>query len=146
MPTNRIIAPARGSSGDPTQAGATLQVYNAAGSGELVTVALPASGWTTVGSITSLQGGYRFRSSDPASPVQMVLVRRDRMKVNGGGAAWGYTLNEASQGIVALRLTLGAAPAWCTEVGRPPYPPRTDVVDRFSAGHTPTPAACPAVP
>jgi len=145
-PPNRIIAPARASAGDPTQSGATLQVYNAAGSGELVTVTLPASGWKTVGSITSLQAGYRFRSSDAASPVQMVLVKRDRIKVNGGGATWGYTLNQASQGIVALRLTLGAAPAWCTEVGRPPYPPRVDAVDHFSASHTPTPAACPALP
>lgn len=145
-PADRVVLPARGSGGDPTLAGATLRVYNAAGTGELVTVTLPASGWTTVGAITSLKGGYRFRSPDPGAPVQTVLVKRDRIKVSGGGAAWGYTLNEAPQGIVALRLALGTAPAWCAEAGRPPHTPRVDVVDRFSAGRMPPPAACPALP
>lgn len=135
----------RGGAGDPRSAGATLQVYNAAGSGEIVTVSLPSSGWMALGTDASPHG-YRFKSTDPNAAVPSVLVKRDRIRVSGGGAAWGYTLNEPSQGIVALRLTLGSAPPWCAEVGRPPHTPRVDVVDRFSAGHTPAPAACPALP
>src|SRR5207237_4407885 len=71
---NRIIPPPSGTPGDPTVAGATLTVYNAAGSGEKVVVALPASsplaGWSSVGS-----GGYRFRSKDPSVPITSVVVR-----------------------------------------------------------------------
>lgn len=142
---DRIVPPRRGGSGDPRVGGATLTVYNAAGTGEVVTVALPASGWTALGVDTNPQG-YRFSSADPNAPVPSVLVKRDRIKVSGGGASWGYTLNEPSQGIVALRLSLGGAPPWCAEVGRPPYTPRIDGVNSFSAGHTPAPATCPAVP
>jgi YVTN family beta-propeller protein len=142
---NRIEPPARGTAGDPTLNGATLLVYNSAGSGELVTVALPASGWVAVGS-ASRPLGYRFRAT--GAPIATVAVRKDRISVTGGGESWGYTLNEASQGSVAVRLKMGPlGVAWCAEAGRPPYQARYDVVDRFvGALETPPPAACPAVP
>ncbi len=144
-PNQRVIPPARGGSGDPTVAGGTLQVYNAAGSGELVTVALSSGSWSALGSVTNPQG-YRFKTTAPSAPIQSVQVKRDRIKVSGGGATWGYTLNEPSQGIVAVRLMLGTGITWCAETGRPPNSPKVDVVDRYSAGHTPAPATCPAVP
>jgi hypothetical protein len=142
---NRIAPPARGSAGDPTLNGATLRVYNSAGSGELVTVTLPASGWVALGSV-SRPLGYRFRASGAA--VGTVTVRNDRISVSGGGESWGFTLNEASQGSVALRLTIGTlGVTWCAEAGRPPYQARYDVTDRFlGVTGTPAPAVCPAVP
>jgi hypothetical protein len=133
------VSPAPGGPGDPTTAGATLRVYNAAGSGELVTVTLPATGWTVAGS------GYRFRA--PSGPITAVRVKADRIAIRGRGASWGYTLDEASQGRVALRLRLGTASAWCAEAGEPPRAPRIDTVDRFVAQpRTLPPTVCPAVP
>jgi len=136
---NRIVPPGRGTGGDPTLGGATLEVYNSAGSGERVTVALPASGWSVLGA-----DGFRFKAS--GAPVRSVSVKRDRIKVSGGGASFGYTLDEPRQGSVALRLVLGTGAAWCAEAGRPPFPPRFDVVDRFTGAKTPPPAVCPALP
>src|SRR5439155_17583463 len=130
---NHIVPPVRGGGGDPTVNGATLRVYNSAGSGELATVTLPKTGWVALGSAAN-PSGYRFKSSDSSAPVHTVLVRDDRIKVSGGGASWTYTLNELSQHSVALRLTLGAETSgltYCAEAGRQPYPARYDLIDRF---------------
>jgi len=143
---NRIVPPGFGSPGDPTIAGATLRVYNSAGTGELVTVALAAGGWQPIGTPASPKG-FRFRSTDPSAAVTSVQVKKDRIKIRGGRAAWTYTLDEPAQGSVALRLSLGTGTTWCAEAGRPPYQARIDVTDRFLASPgTPPPAVCPAVP
>ena len=42
-PANRVVVPIPGSAGDPTLHGGALAVYNSAGSGEKVVVALPAA-------------------------------------------------------------------------------------------------------
>jgi hypothetical protein len=139
------VAPARGTAGDPTINGATILVYNSAGSGEVVAVDLPASGWVTLGTATRPLG-YRFRAR--SAPIGTVMVRNDGISVSGGGETWGYTLNEASQGSVAVRLKMGTlGVTWCAEAGRAPYQARYDVVDRFlGMTGTPAPAACPALP
>src|SRR2546428_3481929 len=66
-PANRILPPAPGSAGDPTRGGATLAVYNAAGSGEAVTVALPPggplAGWSLPGA-----GRHPLPRKDPPAP------------------------------------------------------------------------------
>jgi len=144
-PANRVAPPARGSASDPTANGATLRVYNSAGSGELFTVALPATGWIALGSAAS-PSGFRFKANGAA--VSSVVLKSDRIKVSGGGASWGYTLNELSQHSIALRLTMGTAGiTWCAEAGRQPYPARYDLIDRFLAmSRTPAPAVCPPVP
>ena len=91
--------------------------------------------------------GFRFRTADASAPVRSVSVQKDRVKVGGRGAGWTYTLDEASQGSIALRLTLGNGATWCAESGRAPYPARIDTVDRFvGAPKTPPPAVCPALP
>jgi hypothetical protein len=150
-PLNRILPPAPGTAGDPTSAGATgggatLTVYNSNGSGEAVTLALPAAGWTLQGST-----GYRFTNPDPDGAIKRITVRVDSLTVRGGGAQWGYTLEEPSQGRVAVRLTLGSAAGWCADApakarGNPPTTARYDTVDKFVAEpKTPPPAACPPV-
>jgi hypothetical protein len=145
-PPNEVIPPARGSAGDPTANGAILRVYNSAGSAELMTVVLPPSGWTVRGGFTTPRG-FRFRATDASAPVQRVDVQRDRIRIAARGAGWTYTLDEASQGSIALRLTLGSGATWCAEAGRAPYPARVDTVDRFiGASDTPPPAVCPALP
>ena len=140
--------PSPGTPGDPTVGGGTLVVYNAAGSPEAVTVALPPTGWTALGSPSSPKG-YRYRGS---GPIRSVVVRPNRIAVKGGRAAWGYTLDEASQGRVAVRLGLGTERPWCADVpakvsGNPPSTTANDRVDVFvGAPRTPPPSSCPPEP
>jgi sugar lactone lactonase YvrE len=142
-PANRIVPPGRGSADDPTQAGGAVFVYNSAGTHEMAIVNLPASGWLALGSTTSPKG-FKYRDASVGAPIRKVLVRADKIVVKGGGGGFGYTLNEASQGSVAVYLLLGNA-AWCAEAGRPPFMPTTDFQDRYvAAPRTPAPAVCPA--
>ncbi|MFN8543630.1 MAG: hypothetical protein U0807_05425 [Candidatus Binatia bacterium] len=148
---NRIVAPAPGSSGDPTVGGGVLTVYDAAGlSADKVTVSLAAGRWHRIGS-ASRPKGWQFASASPTDPVQKVKVKADLIAVKGGKANWGYTLNESAQGRVALRLTLGTTgTGWCAdapakESGNPPSTAKNDHADKFVAQpRTPAPATCPA--
>ena len=139
--TNRVAVPAPGTIADPTAVGATLVVYNSAGlTTDAVTVPLPAAGWTRQGSTQTKS--FTFRSNDPSSPVSRVVIGRDKLTVRGGGSAWDYTLDEASQGRVAVRLQLGNGQLWCADA-----PARTDQPGTFVAQpKSPAPAACPTVP
>jgi hypothetical protein len=150
-PDHRIVVPATGGAGDPTQHGGSLLVYNSAGSGEKTTVALPASGWRLLGKSTAPKG-FRFAGSDPNGPVSRVIVKADQVKVRAGRSSWAYTLNESSQGHIAVQLQLGTSPAWCADApaktsGNPPSTASNDLVDKFTAQpKTPPPAACPPTP
>src|SRR5262249_47028041 len=65
---NRIVPPSRGGTSDPTIGGATLRVYNSAGSSQMATIALPSAGWSTKG--PSGRPIYRFRAAiGPISKV-----------------------------------------------------------------------------
>jgi hypothetical protein len=142
---NRIVVPAAGTSGDPTIGGATLTLYDAAGTGQKLVLSLPASsplaGWSALGS-----SGYRFRSKDPSVPITSVVVRSDRITLKGGKAGFGYTLSPPPQGSVALRLALGSDRPWCAAA---PAKGGTsnDTVKKFvGQPKTPAPSVCPAVP
>ncbi len=145
--TNQIGVPSSGSAGDPTLGGATLVVYNANGSGEAFTIALPASGWTARNGPS-----YRFKGADSSAPITKVEVKANQIKIRGGRESFGYTLDEPSQGRIAIRLTLGTSPTWCADApakasGNPPSTAKYDRVDKFiAAPKSPRPAACPAVP
>ena len=143
---NGVVPPVPGSDGDPTVNGATLVVYDSAGSGERTPeMTLPASQWVRRG--TDDRPSYRFRSKDPNQPVARITLGRDRLAIRAVGAAFAYTLNEPSQGSIAIRLTLGPdVLTFCAEGGGA-LPPGVDVQDRFTAvRNTPPPATCPAVP
>jgi DNA-binding beta-propeller fold protein YncE len=143
---NRIVPPPFGDPADPTVAGATLRVYNANGSGEQFSVALPAAFWRPIGS-----GGFTYRGAS-TDAVQSVTVRADSMSIRGGKALWGYTLDEPSQGRIAVRLSFGTTLDWCAEAsartsGRPPTTAANDRQDKFvGASKTPPPSACPVPP
>jgi hypothetical protein len=135
---NRIVPPAAGSAGDPILGGGTLVVYDSAGSGEQVTVPLPAGPeWSTLGSPSDPKG-YRFRGS---GAVSSVIVKNDSIKVKGGKAGWMYTLDEPMQGRIAVRLTLGSARPWCADA-----PGKSDRPGTFVAEKTAAPSVCPVVP
>jgi hypothetical protein len=150
-PANRIVLAPPGSAGDPTVGGATLAVYNSAGSGEKVLVSLPplgpftGSGWSIIGTPTKFKG-YRYRGKDPNGPISAILVQADKIRVNGGESNWTYTLNEAFQGRIAVRLTLGTGTVWCADAPAKPPAAVNDKVDRFIAGKTPAPVSCPPLP
>ena len=66
---NRVVVPAQGRAGDPTVDGATLVVYNSAGSGEKATVALPGGGLADHRVAGALRGAHRFGGLDRAGPI-----------------------------------------------------------------------------
>ena len=144
---HRIVAPASGSIGDPTAAGAsgggaTLDVYNPE-SGERVTSSLPAARWRVGGS------GKAYTFTDPHGPVQKVKVKADELSIKAGKSGWGFTLDEPRQGRIAVRLQLGTAEPWCSEAsaklsGKAGTSAKNDRVDRF-IGETKTrpPEQCP---
>jgi hypothetical protein len=147
----RIVPPAAGSIGDPTVGGAVLTVYNSAGlTNDVVVVDLPASGWTRIGERTL--EGWRWKGTDPAGPIATVLVKSDSITVKGGNAGWTYSLDEAAQGRVAVRVRLGFSDGWCADApartsGNPPSTAKYDRPDLFEAQpKTPAPAVCPPVP
>jgi hypothetical protein len=85
-PVVHIVPPPVGSAGDPTQAGATLTVYNGAGSGQVATVTLPAARWSLIGSSENFKG-YRFHDDTPIDgPIVRVFVKPDKIFVAGGRA------------------------------------------------------------
>ena len=90
--------------------------------------------------------GYRYKGADSSAAITRVTVKGDLIKVRGGKSNWAYTLNEPSQGKVAVRLRLGTSATWCADVlGKPGS--NNDVVDRFTGQpKMPPPVACPAVP
>ena len=143
---NRIVPPSQGGANDPTSGGGMLVVYNSAGlSNDEVTVNLPAVNWTLLGST-----GYQYKDPSPSSVISKISLNTDRITVKGG-KGWTYTLDEAGQGRVAVRLLLGSQ-GWCADgpaktSGSPPSSARNDTVGRFkAASHAAAPGACPLTP
>jgi hypothetical protein len=137
---DRILPPPPGSAGDPTLHGATVLVYNSAGrTADRTRAVLPAAGWR------ALPNGYRFRGNR-SQPISGARVETDGIVIKGGGSAFGYSLDEAVQERVAVRLTLGAGIRWCTEVPAAAGA-GSDRPDRFVGQRdTPRPAGCPMTP
>ena len=148
---NRVILPAVGSTGDPTAGGGTIHIYNSGGfANDDVTINLPASGWSTLGSPSAVEG-YRFVGAT-SDPIRRIIVKGDKITVRGGRSAFAYTLNEVRQGAVAVVLRLGTQLGWCASApartrGVPPSPDSSDHPGRFvGAPKSPPPASCPAIP
>lgn len=144
---HQIAMPPSGSAGDPTVngatgGGATLTVYNAAGTGEVHTVTLPASGWTQIGA----NPPKRYRFGAATGPVRRVFLRPGILYVRADGPDWGYTLDEASQGRIAMRFTSGTGDTWCFDV--PPWQPfaKYDYTDKFQTYKNGPAATCPPLP
>ena len=151
LPSHQVVPPLPGSSGDPTIGGATLQVYNADGTTtDAVSVSLPAGGWSALGSPSSPKG-WRFRG-DASASIRSIVIKKNAIVLRGGRSTWAYSLDEASQGRVALRLQLGTGNTWCTATppdskGSPPSTLAADHPGLFKAGGlAPVPASCPALP
>ncbi len=148
---NRIVPPARGGAGDPTIAGATVRVYDAAGlTQDDVTISLPASGWTPLGTGTRFRG-YRFKGAG-TDPIRRLTLQTDKLTFRGGKAGFGYSLDEPAQGTVAVVVRTSITDAWCAAApaqphGSPPSTAGSDHPGRFvGTPKSPPPASCPAPP
>jgi hypothetical protein len=90
---------------DPAANGAALQVYNTAGSGESACLALPASGWKKKGK------SFVYKDKDGANgPCFAAKLAKGKLeaKCSGKVQPLGYTLDEPTQGGLALRFASGA--------------------------------------
>ena len=93
-----------GGADDPTLHGATLEVLNPE-TGETLALSLPAGKWER-----AAPHGNHYRYRDPLGPCKRVIIRPGRLirAVCKGAGVAKYTLDEPSQGTLAVRLTTGA--------------------------------------
>jgi Tol biopolymer transport system component len=139
---SQIAAPAYGSAADPTLSGATLTVYNP-NSAEQQSFALPASGWQPVGDPPGSKG-YKYKDGAQANgPCKKALIKPGKLvKAVCLGAQISFTLDEPSQGRLALKLATGSASAiQCADYLAPHI--STDTTGLFTAKNAPAPATCP---
>jgi hypothetical protein len=141
--SNRVVLPAPGSASDPTLHGLVVTVYNGSGSGEKTILTLAAgSQWSLLGTPSSPKG-YRYRGLS-TDAVRKVVLKADALTVTAKGAGFGYSLDEPSQGSIAVRVTAGSVTTWC---GLSMPRAGLDVQDKFTGlTDSPAPAVCPAVP
>ena len=127
----RSSPPLPGSAGDPTVGGATLDRLQLGGTHHRRGDRQPARHAAGARSAARQPEGMAVPRRCRAGRSAAVLVKSDRIVVRGGEGAWGYTLDEAAQGRVAVRLRLGTDPGWCTESspklkGNPPSTATSD--------------------
>jgi DNA-binding beta-propeller fold protein YncE len=139
-----VVAPAWNSAGDPTLTGATLTIYQVAGTAA-VEIPLPASRWTRSGSTAN--PGYRYRDPDRVDgPIKRITLKNGRLTITGRGAGL-YQLDNAPQGALTLRLEPGSTDGFCTAA--PPRAPASthDTTAKWTgARQTPAPGVCPPKP
>jgi hypothetical protein len=116
-----IETPLPGSADDPALAGAVLTLRNP-GTGESATFTLPSSGWRRIGEGLPGPQGYTYSDRGGANgPCHYVSVRRGRRFKAACSGATGdipFTLDEPSQGALAVTLQLGDANTFCMSFGR----------------------------
>ena len=80
--------------------------------------------------------------------IAKATVKADLISLRGGGAAFGYSLDEPQQGRVSVRLAFGET-VWCADApakpsGSPPSTAHSDRPGTFTAQpKSPAPASCP---
>ena len=141
-----VVVPGFGSSGDPTLGGAVLTVYRVGGSAsDVVTIPLPASRWETIPSPAN--PGYKYKDPQRVDgPIKTIVLRDGRLTVKGSGADL-YSLANAPQSQMALRLKLGTGPEMCASAPAKSPSASNDTTTRF-VGVKPSapPVVCPSVP
>ena len=127
--------PTPGSSDDPAQAGATLELSNP-DTGESFTFELPGTHWSATPAGTLLR--YRDSALAESGKVKLALVSGRSIKISGRRV--GITLNEPSQGRLTLVLTSGSF-RYCARFDDGSV--MRDQPGAFDAKNAPPPAACP---
>jgi len=128
-----------GDPGDPTVAGAVLELRNP-GSAETASFALPAALWTRKVGRTAGSNTYIFKDPEqvagPCRVVKLVSARKVAVSCQGLN---GFTLDEASQGTLETRIVVGTGGArYCVRFAVPTL----DEPGRFEAKNQPAPGSC----
>ncbi|MEW6273379.1 MAG: hypothetical protein AB1689_29215, partial [Thermodesulfobacteriota bacterium] len=144
-----VTAPQFFSSSDPTLLGATggggtLTIYNPGGT-EKVVLPLPAGRWLASG--TFARPSYRYRDPKRESgPITSIAIVNGRLSLSGKGGAL-YSLANAPQGTMAVRLRLGSGVEFCAAAPAKAPATTSDTTSKFvGAPNSPPPAVCPPVP
>ena len=121
--------------GDPRAVGATLEISNGNGSGETAQIPLPAAGW----SVNGASSVYKFASRGALSGLSAVKVAHvgSNKQVKIEAKSTGITLNEPSQGVIVVVLSIGND-RYCARFASP----TRDSVGKFVARKQPV-APCP---
>jgi hypothetical protein len=138
-----VVVPPFGSAGDPTTGGAVFMVYG--GGGNRVTLTLPAANWARSGSAT--KPSYQYADKRRTSgPITSVSVKDGTLQVKGKGGAL-YTLANAPQTDVTIRVQLGSGTMFCASAPAKEPAASNDTTEKFNGvKQTPPPADCPHVP
>ncbi|MFQ5512886.1 MAG: PQQ-binding-like beta-propeller repeat protein [Myxococcota bacterium] len=139
-----LVPPSTGGNADPSVVGAVLELLNPS-SGETQRIALPASHWSARGDPPGARG-YLYR--DPKltrGPCSLVRLAPGRLRVSCRGEALTFTLDQPTQGALAVALRLGNESVYCLRFGGSIQSDRggAGVRGRFSARAAPAPIACP---
>ncbi len=140
---------------DPVADGASVQLYNANGSGESLCIALPSVGGSWRLSGPPSRPKYRYKDAvsahGPCKAAAIAMGSGIKVSCNAKRAPLAYSLDEPSQGALAVRITSGAT-TWCATFGgrvvrdSGTAPPIAGGRGQFSAKDAPAPAACPPAP
>src|SRR5262249_14448473 len=143
-----VVVPPWDGAGDPTNPGSAgggfIVLSSVNNPGDTLSIPLPQAHWTRTGSPT--KQGYKY--SDRAlvdGPIKSITLKDGKLSISGKGAAL-FSLADAPQGTVALRLYPGVAPASGFCAAAPAKAPATsnDTPAKFTgAPNTPPPAPCP---
>ncbi len=120
----------------PTQVGATLEIMSSGGEGAMLD--LPASGWTANGAGTTFAFRNKLAPGGPTAVKAATLANGRVLKV--AAKSTGISLDEAAQGTMGIRLTVGGD-IYCSVCTTP----RRDQPGRFTAVRCAAPATCDGV-
>lgn len=137
-----LQAPSAGSPHDPSLAGATVRLLNGSTSEEAV-FSLPAGpSWKALGNPAGTKG-YRYRDKTGAGPCTSLVFKpgkKAKVSCKAANGPIGFTLDEASQGSLALSIRLGAFAPQCARFGGFVI---TDAPGQFKAKAAPGDTDCP---
>jgi hypothetical protein len=137
---------------DPVADGAQVEIYNANGSGESVCLALPsiAGSWRQSGTPARPKFIYKdsAAANGPCKAATIAIGSGIKVLCRAKLAPLAYSLDEPSQGAMAVRMTSGGT-TWCASFGgrivrdSGTDPPVAGGRGQFSAKDALAPASCP---
>ena len=104
---------------DPIQSGAVVRILNPTTLEEALLPIPPGAGWKALGSPPG-EKGYRYKAPKGTGPCTSLVVKpRKLLRVSCKAAAVpiAFTLDEASQGSLAVSAAVGGAPPQCSVFG-----------------------------
>ncbi|HXJ36883.1 MAG TPA: hypothetical protein VMS22_22835 [Candidatus Eisenbacteria bacterium] len=120
----------------PTQVGGMLEIMSAGGEGAMLD--LPAAGWTANGAGTTFTFRNKLAPGGPTGVKAAKLASGRVLKIDAKST--GISLDEAAQGSMGIRLTIGGD-VYCSLCTTP----RRDQPGRFTAVRCAAPPTCDGV-